>query len=258
MFRLFSLLYVLLSATANIHAETVSIASGEWPPYVSEDLNNEGVVSDIIRSAYASVGLEVDFLYFPWNRSFNLTRRGVHHATPVWAKNPEREQQFLFTPSPVARQVVAFYYHVDNPVTWEQIWSMDYDQAPKIGATLGYHYSPKFTDYDNNNLFRLRRSPSDEDNFRLLLNKEIDVFPINLTVGQEMVKKNFTQQQQQQLAILPQALQVTDLFLMFSKKNPDSERFSQLFEQGLQNIRADGTMDKIVKQHGLDPLTSLP
>ncbi|MFQ2822701.1 MULTISPECIES: hypothetical protein [Aeromonas] len=38
---------------AAVRAETVRIAVGEWPPYISESLPNQGFLCEVVRQAFA-------------------------------------------------------------------------------------------------------------------------------------------------------------------------------------------------------------
>lgn len=246
---LFLLAFVRTSAD-----ETIVIASGEWPPYFSQQLPEEGVVSHIVRAAFAATGTAVKFEYFPWNRSLKMTRAGHFAMSPGWARTPDRESDFFFSQSPLITERNVFYYHKDNPIRFEQVWEYDPNKPVRIGATLGYNYGEEFAMFDKEKRFRLRRSPSDEDNLKLLLNRDIDVFPLDKRVGQQLLQERFTAEQRAQLAVIPKPLRTTELFLLFSRRHPQTQQLQAAFEQGMMAIHADGTYQRIVQQHGIDPI----
>ncbi|GGY52496.1 hypothetical protein GCM10011297_26780 [Bacterioplanes sanyensis] len=252
--RLTWVLLLLLAFVRTSADETIIIASGEWPPYFSQQLPEEGVVSHVIRAAFAAAETEVQFEYFPWNRSLKMTRAGHFAMSPGWARTPDRERDFKFSHSPLITESNVFYYHKDNPIRFEQVWEYDPDKPIRLGATLGYNYGEAFEAFDKDNRFRLRRSPSDVDNLTLLLQRDIDVFPIDKRVGRELLKKHFSAEQRAQLAIIPQPLRTTELYLLFSRRHPQTQQLQAAFEQGMMAIHADGTYQRIVQQHGIDPI----
>ncbi len=57
--------------------DSVRIANGEYAPYFSEDLKHYGVGSRIVKAAFAEVGINVDYVFRPWERGYrnrNLLR----------------------------------------------------------------------------------------------------------------------------------------------------------------------------------------
>ncbi len=61
--------------------ETITIASGEYPPWSGKDLLHEGYVSHLVRSAYALQGIDVEYKYMPWIRSLEDASNGYYGAS---------------------------------------------------------------------------------------------------------------------------------------------------------------------------------
>ncbi|WP_141215636.1 hypothetical protein [Hahella sp. CCB-MM4] len=55
------------SDPANI--ETISIATGEYPPWTSQQLPFEGIVSHVVTESFREAGIRVEYHYYPWARS---------------------------------------------------------------------------------------------------------------------------------------------------------------------------------------------
>ena len=75
-------------------AETIRIAVGHFPPFLSESLPGQGTAAQLIREAFAIKGIEVVFVFLPWPRAFSETQNGQFDATAIWLKRPERENKF--------------------------------------------------------------------------------------------------------------------------------------------------------------------
>lgn len=58
------------------YSKTVSITTGEYPPWTGAALQNNGYVNHIISEAFASVGIETTFIYMPWKRAFEEAKQG--------------------------------------------------------------------------------------------------------------------------------------------------------------------------------------
>ncbi|ASP38401.1 amino acid ABC transporter substrate-binding protein [Bacterioplanes sanyensis] len=258
MHRWLLIIPLLCLFTSLSRAEVVSVASGEWPPYVSEQLEHGGVISHLISAAFAAVDIDVEYHYYPWNRSLNLVRAGAHDATPVWSWTEQREQQFLFSHSPIGIEQSVFFFRKSHPVTWQQIWSPQPGEVIRIGATLGYSYGPEFQEHVQDEHFRLRRSHSDTEGLRLLLDGHIDAFPISRQVSEQLLALHFTASERNRLATVARPLREIDLHLLFSRATQNGEQLREKFEAGLRIIEANGTRAAIVEQHQFDPLISTP
>ncbi|MGD9947720.1 MAG: hypothetical protein AB7U29_04480 [Desulfobulbus sp.] len=83
-------------------------------------------------------------------------------------------------------------------------------------------------------------SISDALNFRKLLNRRIDLFPMERAVGQYLLKSSFTTKEQAAISIHPKAINEFAPHLLLSRVVEGNEQRMQLFDQGLQQLRASG------------------
>lgn len=72
-----------------VRAETVSIAVGEWPPYISEPLPNQGFLCEVVRQAFAEEDLDVSFHFYSWAEAYRLTVDGRYVVTMPWFRSSE-------------------------------------------------------------------------------------------------------------------------------------------------------------------------
>jgi len=146
-----------ISATGNAE-ETIRLASGEWPPYQSENLRHCGVASRIVTEAFALGGVRVEYGYFPWNRSLNIAKRGKWDGTFLWFDTPERRKDFHISDSVVDIQYV-FFHLKSYPFEWSTIEDL---KGIRIGGTLGYDYGESFQNAEKKKEIRVRRSNKDK------------------------------------------------------------------------------------------------
>jgi len=66
-------------------AETIRLTNGEWQPFLSKDAPHHGFASHIVTAAFALVGVEVEYGFFPWKRSFKLAKEGTWDGSVVWS-----------------------------------------------------------------------------------------------------------------------------------------------------------------------------
>lgn len=67
---------LLFPAEGHTENKQVRLASSEYPPYFGEQLDNQGVITEIIVEAYTRVGYEVEIKFMPWARSLEMTKEG--------------------------------------------------------------------------------------------------------------------------------------------------------------------------------------
>jgi len=115
-------------------AESIVIANGEWAPYQSEDLERDGVVSDIVKQAFALQGVSVEYKFFPWKRNMDLAKHGVVDGSIMWAKRGAREEYFVY--SDVIIEAYAVFFHLkSSSFSWE---SSDDIRKIRLGVMAGW------------------------------------------------------------------------------------------------------------------------
>ena len=88
-FILFLVLCGLLLQNSRGQAQsTIRIATEEYPPYTSQNLNHFGIDAHIVSEAFKTQGITVEYHFFPGARSYKLARTGTYDATLPWA-NPQ-------------------------------------------------------------------------------------------------------------------------------------------------------------------------
>ncbi|WLQ16286.1 transporter substrate-binding domain-containing protein [Hahella aquimaris] len=237
--------------------EVILIGSGEWPPYISEDSPHFGPSSQIVTEAFALVNIDVEYRFHPWNRSFLLCQRGELDATIAWEKTAEREQDFVFSEMPIIIERTVFFYSKHRAVSWEEIWTPPEDATKlRVGAILGYNYGNKIDEAVRTGLFTVRRSDSEMTNFRQLIKGHIDLFPSDLVVGLEVLRKHFNAAERQQIRYLPEQLYTAKLYLMFSKKSPRHAWLKAQFDKGMQQLVDSGRLNRLQVDPSLIPAES--
>ena len=138
-----------------------------------------------------------------------------------------------------------FFHLKSHPFDWKDMNSLkDVD----IGATIGYLYGSTFDKAAEQGRIRVERVPSDVINFRKLLTKRIEIFPIDVNVGRFILQSKFKPQDRQLLTHHPRRISVTPLSLLFSKKGEKNKRLLGLFNEGLRRLKASGRLDQYLQE----------
>lgn len=231
------------SAAAPALDRTITIATGEYPPWVGSSLPHDGYVNHIISEAFASQGLKVEFVYLPWKRAFEETRQGKFDATSYWYGNAERREAMLFSDTVITNRVVFFQRENASKIQWKTF----NDLAPyRMSITLGYTYSSALYDAIDSKLLNPIIVSSDVQNLKLLMAKRVDLFATDEMSGYYMAAQLSIDPRK--LAVIEPALIKPQGYLLAGKTNPDSQLIINTFNRGLRIIKANGKYQKILSR----------
>ncbi|WP_281557158.1 transporter substrate-binding domain-containing protein [Thalassomonas sp. RHCl1] len=234
------LLLVSLSAAKGFTQETIRIATGEYPPFFSENAKNYGQVLHLVSEAFAQMNIKVEYGFFPWSRSLELAKHNNWDAACCWAKNRAKQQYFYF--SDVVNSAEIVFFHLKSyPFDWH---SYDDLTGIEIGATVRYNYGGVFIDADNAGKLSLEIAATDEINFRKLLGGRIKIFPISRKVGYTLLADLFNAEETDLVTHHPKVLVSNITRLLIPKKNPKSQYFVDMFNKGLKMLKASGEYEQ--------------
>ncbi|MGV8836413.1 substrate-binding periplasmic protein [Cellvibrio sp.] len=234
-------------------SRTITIATGEYPPWTGSALPHDGYVNHIITEAFANQGVKVDFVYQPWKRAFEEARQGKFDATSYWYESTERRESMLFSDLLITNRTVFFQRRNEAEIHWKTL--SDLSQY-RMSATLGFTYTEDFYRAIDSNIISPIMVPSDVQNLKLLMAKRTDIFATDEMCGFYMAA---------QLSIDPRKLKVVEPalvspkgYLLASKTNPDSVLIIDTFNRGLRAMKANGTyqaiLDRVDNTSFYDPL----
>ena len=222
-------------------AKTIRLTNGEWQPYLSKDVPHFGIASHIITEAFALVGIEVEYGFFPWSRAMKLAKEGTWDGTAVWGDSEERRQNFQFT-EPVVPSTFVFFHLRSTQFDWNTYEDL---RDVKVGGTVEYFYSDEFEAAEAGGVFRITRTRSDEVGLKNLLKGRIDVFPGELMVTYAQIRDTFSEEQVALFTHHPKRIIEKPLYLFLSKKVPGNEQMRDLFNEGLKLLKESGKYDQI-------------
>ena len=225
-------------------ALTVRVATGEFPPYLSASLKDNGYISRIIKESFRLEGIEVVFTYYPWKRSYEMVRKGEADATPFWVKTAERERLF-FLSSPIETTHYGYFYLKKNKFSQR---TPDQLKALKIGITNGYSYGLTFDTAKKNHQLIIDSAPTDEVNLKKLLAGRIDLFAADLMLGQYLIKTTLSTTEASQVEPYPRPFASENGYLLISRNTPFAREIAVRFNSGLKKLKQSGAYAKILSE----------
>ena len=223
-----------------VRAETVRIAVGEWPPYISESLPEQGFLCQVVREAFAAEGLDVSFHFYPWAEAYKLTLAGDYVVTMPWFRSREREQSFYLSAS-LGQFTTRLFTLSGSPVV--NLGGINHEP---VGVTRGYFYGDGFAARQSE--LALEWSDSDQESLEKLVAGRIRY----LVMDEQVAKALFQQMQSRH----PGALSLTSApdpiwsqpgYLLMRKADPDARRLMLLFNAGLHKLERSGRLARLWK-----------
>ncbi len=235
----------LISLNVQVTAgENLNIAFGEWPPYLSESLEDKGVVANLIKDIFAEEGITVNPTFFPWARAYGETASGGQDLTGVWMHKPEREIDFYYS-EPILTEKFVFFHLKTYPFEWTDLSDL---KKLGIGGGIGYSYGPEFDSALDTGKLEIERVATDKQNFVKLLLGRIQVYPQEINVGYAALKQHFTEEEVLKITHHPTPLLSNQSYVLFPKKLQKSKSLLLRFNRQLNKFKQSGRYEKYFDQ----------
>ncbi|SIP87530.1 amino acid ABC transporter substrate-binding protein, PAAT family [Alkalispirochaeta americana] len=245
---LFSGLLVCLAPLGAIQEDSrqvIRLGVDDFPPYISRDQPGYGVLAEIITEVFAQAGLEVRYLFMPWNRALLHTEEGdLLEGTPGWFRTPQREEVFLVS-DPIVSDCQSFFHLKDRSISWNTVEDL---KGFVIGATRGYDYGAAFMKAREEGTLDVEWVSRDIYNFRKLLLGRIDLFPMNTLAGYSLLGEHFPPEEAARVTHHDTLLRSQDLHLLLSRNPGENRTRLEQFNRGLQELRQSGRHAELLQQ----------
>ncbi len=237
-------LMLCLLCSASAWAEQVTIMTGEWPPYVSENMENNGFTAEIVSHAMLAADLEPAFSFMPWKRCARNVESGEGLAAFPYAVTAEREEYASFS-EPIAKTRNVFFYIKSNLGSFDFV-DLTELKGKAVGGVAGNFYETTFKNVSLN----VDYATNEESAFKKLYMGRVDLVPASELVGWELIKKLYPGEEQK-FGSTVTSFKDNTLHLMVSKKYPNSQAMLEDFNKGLQDIKEKGIYAKILAKYNV-------
>ncbi|OZG72330.1 hypothetical protein BTA51_16485 [Hahella sp. CCB-MM4] len=226
----------------SVHAkETITVGSGEWPPYTGVELKEGGFCTHILREALSDYDLEI--VYLPWKRASQSVMDGELDITLCWIPNEERLKNFIFT-DPLMVNKKVFFHRKDFKFDWNTIDDL---KNYRIGTALGYSYGDEFDKAAKEKRITIEPVTDDATNLKKLLLGRIDLFPVEMVVGYTTLYEIFPSSQARLITNHEKALLRSSYHVMISRNIPQERALKILssFNEGIKRLKESGEYEKL-------------
>ncbi|WP_033069902.1 hypothetical protein [Thalassospira australica] len=205
----------------------VLFAVAEWPPLVTEDVDNFGRWSERVTEIFARMGYEARFDFLSWPRAMELTRRGEYIATFPWLKTEERAEEFHIPRYAMARALHKGFYKKSRFPDGLDI--NGFDDVAKLGlhavGIASYWHKEEFNKHNINGAIVANSGSAwrflDAGRADILFEEEeVGWFDLTNVLGAEAAETYAT----------TDAVPSSSMFILFSRNHPDGEILKAAFD----------------------------
>lgn len=233
---------LLLALTATASAETITVgAEDDFAPYSSVvDGKAKGFAVDVVRAAYAAVGVTVNFEVLPYVRCLDQAKAGRILGCFDAVPNGMIQASFLWHAQPLFTTNMNVYGLADSAehgLTAKQL------EGRSVAVSRDYEYGDEF---DMNRKIIRKVVDKNEQGFKMLLARRVQYMAGEERISNALFKKY-------PLAFggkfkVVGTVATPGLYIAFSKNAPDVAKYLALFNRGYDIIRGNGSYKAIEKK----------
>jgi sorbitol/mannitol transport system substrate-binding protein len=240
-------------AAKDAPAHEVVLSAVAQPPYLGDSLPNNGYAGEVATEAFRRVGLRLHIEFYPSERAVQMARSGFVDGQLGVAANPVNEAVFAMSSSFPGGQLVLLQRkdaHINKPTTHADGAALLKELSGyRIGTSAAALVAPDWADvFHSENLVE-----NDVKSLDTLISGRFNLVLIDkLTAGDLM---SLERPQYIGMVDVFATLQKNDFRIGFSRQSARFARLKAEFDRGLAQMKADGTLDRIMFAHGLNSAT---
>jgi polar amino acid transport system substrate-binding protein len=234
-----ALLSSLLSPLA--HAQSISIVTSQWVPYVDYNQKDKGLAVELVTTALERKGYQPNISIDDWPRALEGLKLGLFDASCAVWKSTEREEELVFS-EPYLRNKISFIKKKSLKLNYNRLGDL---RGYLVGVVRDYAYGDEFlksrdlikvsSNHIVQNLIKLNEGKIDLTlGDERAVNHELNKFFPNGIAGFEFVDP---------------PLVYKNLYFAVSKLNKSAKKIISDFNQSIKEMKKDGSYAKILKKY---------
>lgn len=221
--------------------EVVTVAAeDDWAPYSAmraDRTGPEGLTPALVKAAFKTQGVDVRFQVVPFSRCLHYAEKGAVIGCFDTTRTEANKDQFYWHPTPLFQEELGIFARADAPA--RELTQKDLE-GRTVGVTIGYTYP---TDFMQNPRITKLSAASDGNLVKMLVARRVDYILLNTMPGYYRIKYEPALKGRIKRV---GAIRLDSFWLSFSRTHPDGKRMSEVFEHGLQAIKANGEYDRMM------------
>ncbi|QDQ26181.1 amino acid ABC transporter substrate-binding protein [Chitinimonas arctica] len=219
--------------------QPIPIATGEWPPYISTTMQDKGILGGLMNRVMARMGTRPAWVFVSWPRVEQMVQNGEAFAGLPYVPTAQRMQKYHFS-SPLIGGRTVLFYHAGDKIR-PPLQNVRELAGKTLATPRGYWWDEAMRSAGAVILY----SPDEAAALRVLESGRVDFMPQDELVGWYLIQQNSPGRATQFATIaMPFGPEQQSLHLIVSRKYPHAQALLSSFNQALEIIRRDGSMEK--------------
>lgn len=174
----FGVLAVSAGHAATPTPRKVHITTLEWPPFTGAKLPEQGAASEILRTALAVSGIDLQLEFLPWKRTIEVAQRNPDIAGYFPSYTFDIAPNFFASPW-LAVSPLGIAYRHNAPIDWTELEDLG---RYRLGTVTGYGNTDQFDAAAMAGRIKVETATDDLANIRKLAAGRIDGIVIDRSV----------------------------------------------------------------------------
>lgn len=224
-------------------SDEISMVTTDWEPYYGKNLKEGGVIAKLAATAFKRSGNNATVKFIPWARALKQVESGESDILLGAYYSEDRAATYVPSKS---------FYSIDtvlvaNKSLGVSTWSTLKDLASyKIGVARGYANSESF---DKADFLQKKVANTPTQNLKKLSSNRVDMIVIASGIANYEASKSSIIDLNSVVFLTP-PLAKNALHIMGSRKTPGIQKKIRAFDKAIQEMKADGSFDNILKSYG--------
>jgi len=228
---------LLLNASDDIQPLTET-----WTPYQIETKDGlSGISVDLVKEIQKRIGNTKEIKVFPWKRGYHITLNKKGYALFLTTRSKQRENLFKWV-GPISSMKLVFFKNAYR----DDLVINSMEDAKKVKSIVVAQKTiahEKLTEY---NFINLEINSLANYSLKKLQENKIDLYPVEYNAFMYKLKKMKLEK-----TIVPvqmkEPIYESQLYIAFNNQTPQST--IKKWQKTLDEIKSDGTYDKILKRY---------
>lgn len=241
-----------LTAGAETH-KVLRLAAGEQIPYVGKALPENGYAGELVREAFKRQGYLIKLEFYPWTRARRLAALGEVDAVFPAVRDPDSDTGEFIYSAPFPGETIGILKRRDLQFSYSAGILENRDaflaslQRLRIGSLRGATLPPPL---GSGGAITGDAVADNIQNLDKLEWGRIDLAVIDKYTAADLMA-NHRPHLIGKLEFMQPPLAQRDFHVGFATGSGKGERLAAEFNEGLEKLRRDGTLERILKKHGL-------
>lgn len=217
------------------------VTGNEYPPFAGETLPQEGMLTEVVRTAFNAIGYDVNIEFWGWKYGLSATKEGKFTGVFPHVKNQERQADFYYS-QPLYRVLTRAFVRQENAFTFNTLNDLQGLTVCRFEGASTHTLEPLV----EKQLLVLRTPATLETCFNLLVREKVDVVVVEELVGRAVLDAVGLVDE---VRMLNKAIAIETLHLLLPKYTPEGRTLLYEFDQALAHLKATGDFDRMVSRH---------